>query len=241
MAAQKRKWQQDAPSSSDQTLNLLETQSSQPFLHFSNSISIDFDGSSSSDADVIIPRVQAEDSSKLRQEGILISRHLANDCGVLRSMDTAVGVNGEESGRTTGLASRPGHMEGVLWHLEVLPGRRRPAVGQHDLGLKHGGIFSLRDDPRLLLHSQPIEDAGPGGMVLEQALHLRLGVALSNLDGCDLPRWMRGASIAGLLMLCVRGNDGVRYASDGPIQTSGMGLGPCERRREAVGEHGSVW
>ena len=77
-------------------------------------------------------------------------------------------------------------------------------------------------------------------MVLEQALHLRLGVAVSNLDGCALPRWMRGANIAGLLMLCVRGNDGVRYARDGPIQTTGMGLGPCERRREAVGEHGST-
>ena len=119
-------------------------------------------------------------------------------------MDAAVGVNGEESGRTTDLPGRPGHMEGVLWHLEVRPGRRRPAIGQHDLGLKHGGIFAFGDDPRLLLHSQPIEDTGPGGMVLEQALHLRLGVALSNLDGCDLPRWMRRANIAGLLMLCVR-------------------------------------
>lgn len=156
-------------------------------------------------------------------------------------MDTAVGVNGEESGRTTNLAGRPGDMEGVLWHQEVFSGRRRPAIGQHDLGLKYGGIFPLGDHPRLLFHSQPIEDTGPGGMVLEQALHLRLGVALSNLDGCDLPRWMRGADIAGLLVLCVRGHNRVGYASDGPIQTSGMGLGPCERRREAVGEHGSLW
>lgn len=44
----------------------LKAQPTQPFLDFSNSVPIDFDGAARSDADVVIPRVEAEDGSELR-------------------------------------------------------------------------------------------------------------------------------------------------------------------------------
>ena len=44
----------------------LKAQPSQPFLDFSDSVPIDFDGAARSDADVVIPRVEAEDGPELR-------------------------------------------------------------------------------------------------------------------------------------------------------------------------------
>ena len=44
----------------------LKTQPSQPFLDFSDSVPIDFDGTARSDADVVVPRVEAEDGPELR-------------------------------------------------------------------------------------------------------------------------------------------------------------------------------
>ena len=99
-------------------------------------------------------------------------------------MNATVGIYREESGRATDLAGRSGNVEGVLGQLEVRRGGRRPAIGQDGLRFEHRRVFAIGYHPRSLLHPQPVEDAGPGGVVLEQALHLSLGVALSNLDGC---------------------------------------------------------
>lgn len=147
----------------------LETQSSKPFLHFSNPIPVHLNVASRSDSDRFVSRRKTKDCTKLRNKCLPISCHFANDSGMFRSMDSVVRIHRKKSNAPIGFACRASHRERVLRKLESLLGRwrRRPSVGKNVPGIVDFGVFPFGYHSRLLNHIIAGKYSAARGMVLE--------------------------------------------------------------------------